>query len=383
MTLQRHILYGLFLFFLLGFEWTDLNQAVQAQQIWTPVYTEAYLENLYWSSDSSTLVFQRGEGASYGAVLAEGEYLSYDVDSETLMSHNVWPLQPLLSPQEQEIYNPTLFADDYLSFPGANIVNDEYMFVSPNERFMLYITGTNPRELQFALADRSITSTKTFDILVGNTRETDTFFALWSGDSQSVVIGNNPLLGDFPRYFYITNYANNIQTAAIDEIYFDVTLNGREYSSGFIEDISQDGKKILMTSLDLTSLSAGVRDRVYLATYRFNDSPEFTLYENAFVRQQNIKAVAFDPNDERYLLVALTQDGIQRYNTIANTWEMVNADITSPDSGRALFSPDGQYLAIQSDRPTGSLQDIYVIDLSEVYEPPVQLDPYPDPTPAP
>jgi len=49
---------------------------------------------------------------------------------------------------------------------------------------------------------------------------------------------------------------------------------------------------------------------------------------------------------------------------------MVNPDVTSPDSGRAFFSPDGRYLAIQSFRPSGSLIDVYVIDLREVLAPP-------------
>src|SRR5690606_24941392 len=148
---------------------------------------------------------------------------------------------------------------------------------SPDERFLVYVAAP---DRALAIADRHTVDAKIFDVLAGSTSETRAFFALWSANSESVVVGNNPILGDVPRYFYISDFASNIQGATIQEIFFDVTLNDREYGTVFVEDISQNGQTLLMSALDLASLSSGSRGRLYLAAYTFSDPPVFNLYEN-------------------------------------------------------------------------------------------------------
>jgi hypothetical protein len=367
MKLQIRPLCGLFLLLSGVIHLSGVDQAAHGQGEPTPIYSASNLDNLYWSPDSSTLVFQRRGVFGDGVVLEDGEYFAYDVQSGNLTSSSRWPLQPTLSSEEYQIFAPYPPVDGALPPPPDS---ERFRFLSPNRRFMIYEAGTEPTRRRFATGDRDNLLTRTFDVLVGQNHNTSTFFTLWSADSRSVVIGNNPLLGDFPRYFYVTDYTDDVQVGTIEEIMLDALVNGREYGGGYVEDISMDGQTLLMSPLDVSSIAPGVRGRVVLASYRPSDA-SVTIHENTSVRQQLITASAFDPDDERYIVV-LQRDGIQRYNTIANTWQMLNPDVRSRDSGRAIFSPDGRYLAVQSFRLSSRQVDIYVIDLSEVPPPPEQ-----------
>lgn len=325
----------------------------------TPIYSGYDLTNFYWSADSSLLVFQK-KGFESGVELGSGEFLNFDVSSQTLDQTTIWPLQPSLSAQEQQAYMPKIYPTELIDYANEN----DFMFLSPNQRYMVYVADAEYPYPVLAIADRQTVEAKIFDVLAGKTLDTDYFFALWSANSESVVVGNHPPRGDVPRYFYISDFTSDIQEATIQEVFFDVTLNNRVYGSVFVEDISQDGQTLLISALDLTSPPSGSRRHLYLATYTFSDPPTLTVYENTSVREQNIMATAFDPNDERYLL-ALTQEGIQRYDTLENTWTIVNADINPTWVDYAAFSPDGQYMVVQdiseSDR---NLSDVYVIDVS-------------------
>ncbi|MCB9454010.1 MAG: hypothetical protein H6672_21460, partial [Anaerolineaceae bacterium] len=329
------ILWVLVCLLLRGVNFIGSVEVAQAQDTLTPIYSGPNLTNFYWSPDSSVLVFQ---DATYGTgvELNEADYFSFDVASQTLSRSTIWPFQPTLSVLEEQIYQPYYYPTGAVDSANENT----YMFLSPDQRYMVY--QADPANPVLAIADRQAVAAKLFDVLAGRTLETQYFFALWSANSQSVVVGNNPILGDFPRYFYISDFTSDIQEATIQEIFLDVTVDGHEYAGGYIEDVSQDGKTLLMSPLDLISISPGVRGRVYLGAFTFSDPPEFTVYENTSVREQDIMSVAFDPDDERYLL-ALTADGIQRYNTITDTWMLVNAAITATWANDAQFSPDGRY----------------------------------------
>jgi len=290
-TLQRYILCGLFLLLLGRIQLTDVNQAAHTQTSMSPIYSAGDIRSLYWSPDSSTLVFQDVRGAFFGAVLAGGEYFAYDVRSGNLTSNSVWPLQPNLTAQEMEIYEPIRSADDYMLSTGTPDVIDEFMFLSPNERFMVYVTGTDPRERRFAIADRNTISAKTFDLLAGNTSEIDAFFTLWSADSRSVVIGNRPLLDvdGFVRYFYITNYADDVQAATIEEITLDAIVNEREYQGAVVQDISQDNQTLLIMTADIAKSEAGELEYFTSAQYRIYTTPSvLDIFENNLVSYRRL-----------------------------------------------------------------------------------------------
>lgn len=350
------------LILLIGFSanlFTNMGIA-HTQNEFMPIYSGRNLDNFYWSSDSSRLVFQ-ARGFKVGVVLDNPDYFQYHVTLQTFTQTNVWPLQPTLSLQEEQVYQPYVYPEESIDYENEN----DFMFLSPNQRFMIYIT--DPENPSLAIADRQLVAAKQFDTLAGNTLETRFFFAMWGQDNKGVLVGNHPIQGDFPRYFYISNFESDVQDATIQELPGIVDFGEETYSTGTIRDINSDSTLLLTSSTSIESLTSGDEPDTRLAIFKALDMNIQTIFANTKVRKQIIIAAAFDPEDEHYLL-ALTQDGIQRYNTVANTWTMLNPEINSTWADYAQFSPDGRYIVIEDITDhSHSLSDVYVIDLTQIF----------------
>ncbi|MFN8527072.1 MAG: hypothetical protein U0670_00490 [Anaerolineae bacterium] len=108
---------------------------------------------------------------------------------------------------------------------------------------MVYVA--EPQNGSLAIADRQSISAHVFDVEAGRISETRHFFVLWSANDHGVVVGNFPIQGDVPRYFYISAFRSNIQEATIRNRP-DVAVDGREYVGGDVEDISQGGDTLMI-----------------------------------------------------------------------------------------------------------------------------------------
>jgi dipeptidyl aminopeptidase/acylaminoacyl peptidase len=320
----------------------------QSQNSEAPIYDGSSPRSLAWSSDSKAVVFLIYESETTVHTLLNS-WFKYDVTTRTLSQGNVWPLQPLWTREQTDLFQP--YKDTH---------SESFVFQSPNHRFAVYRgigTGSEIAPLKIANQDTSeITSAAIF--AASATLGPDFFSVWWNGDGTRFIARSSTIDDYSPLYFYVYGYTPDMQNMQYMKL-ATFNIEGNKYGVTTVFDLSGDGIRMLATEDYLTG--SEYRSRVVIQNVI---QPELSVVVPGDVLEgHNVEAAAFDPDDENKI-IALTKSGLLRVDYAANTQDILNARLNSRNVSDAVFSPDGRYLAVVYETALNA-GALYILDMRE------------------
>jgi hypothetical protein len=293
-----------------------------------------------WSSDSSKLVFYNYElGSSkepLTVVAGSAGWQSIDVPTGNQSSGtNIWPLQPMLSTDEQN-----------------NMMSLEFVQQSPDGNLLLFAQA--PGDMGFfplAIANRSTGQVASLNLETTVYPFNPSLFEVqWSADSHAAIVAYGLGSGEL-RVLHVTiPDFTDLQNTTIRE--FDTVIDGLPYSTtpeieDDILDISLDGQFVLLIARDTT---------VYETSPTFYNPPELVIW-NPYTNHADIVTTnimieqflkgSFAPSDDTRLLLANSQ-GLFVHDLGANRTQLLRNDFDTVNA-RYYFSPDANWLAVVED----------------------------------
>ncbi|MBA3868364.1 MAG: hypothetical protein H0X30_04365 [Anaerolineae bacterium] len=319
--------------------------AAQENQM-MPIYTNTSPRHFAWSVDSSRFVFLGSSVERSAVKLAEPDWFQYDTSTHDLSSFSVWPLQPTLTASDTQLIGP--LTD-----------NQPFIFVSPNGRFLVYTTQETQK---LAIADLQLAKTYTLaDLTIPNpTFGPDSFRVLWSADSNAFTVMYEPAYGEDFGTIYVHGFASN--PTDVEDIYIGAfAINGHGVRGLNIQDISTDGRLILLSGIEIIPDSDGT-PMTNLILWK-PDDPEAAQVVS--VLSGDVKGASFATNDENTLIFA-NERGLQTYDRMTGVIRSLKPTINTDGLRQALFSPDGKNIALIIDHPTEGNSSISIYPTSTV-----------------
>ncbi len=308
-----------------------------------PLYIGGSVGQIAWSNDGQNVAFIE-KSSSNAVELPEPEWMHWievDAVSQSISTHTIWPFQPTLTQQELKAFAPQTSG------------RTSFIYESPNHRYLVFARGTEVASL--TLADRqtnqAITVLPELHILSPD-RGPDGFKVHFSADSTAFTVTYEAGFTDEDGLVYVSGYAFNLSDA------FRVVIGdiGQNLEARYrrIEDLSEDGKSVLITGLP----DASSYDKRHLYQW---DASSLQSRDVTPAQVTNVKGAAFSPQTEDRLLM-VTEAGLISYNHLTDEMLTVRDDITSDGAAdKAYFSPIGEYVLLSAE--TESHTDIYVFDL--------------------
>ncbi len=290
-----------------------------------PIFEGGFdINNVTWSPDSQFVSFHLGGSDIYVETEWESWY-GYELDTGILSEGHVWPLQPQLSKAELENFNP---------------LDGSYIFLSPNERFIVYATQDDTLDyyesgLHFGLAlgDLETGERKNLSLYVETPLNGPEYLNVtWSADSSAFVVFDQQLT---PIITYVSNYGRFIGDA--EAISFSTTTGVGSWN---VYDVSDDGRKVLVSAMTWENYQSDYRLMVWDVT----DSSQSIVIDE--VDASEIAAAILAPDTlDRILFV--NPEGLSEYDSQSHQTTLLDPMLSGGyfEVGRIMFSPDGRWLA--------------------------------------
>ena len=312
----------------------------------SPIYTNSGPEQFAWSTNSTNFTFL-GSTAQRGVQIAEPNWYSYNVVTAILNSTSTWPLQPELTSAEIANFNPFL------------VGNTTFMFVSPNERYVVY---TRQDTQALALGDRLLEQSYPMPniSIPSPTTGTDQFRVLWSADSTAFTVIFASAYSDEFGTLYVRGFTDN--PATIEMLPIGATLiDGRAFRYLKVYDISADGSLVLLSGTEVFPNTDLPPSRPKLILWN-PFSPEDGEIFDAFTGE--IKGASFESDENNLLIV--NEQGLVRFDRTTGEITVVNSDIGAGWVSQVLFSPDGEHAALIHEDLNAGNKTIYIICIADV-----------------
>ncbi len=280
-----------------------------------PIFTGA-VRSIRWSQDSQSLIFQgrlRNDDFEHGVDVTDQSWHQYDVATQSLTQGNHWPLQPTLSGEELQLFNP---------------FGNSFIFLSPDERYIIYDNADGPT----TLGDRLTGQLFLTSIPASTSRNTDVFSVMWSEDSSLFVLATYATVIPLPLIRYGTHYTADVASTQVQ--YAFPTIGDEEYVPDQVYDISADGRLLLFLGQPLTS-----QHQILLVWDTADSAGGYT------VEARRVIGASFVPGDESKLLF-VNEEGLVQYDLATGTEVILRTNINSEMADMAVFSPDGQYVTL-------------------------------------
>jgi len=318
------------------------NSITLAQDALQPVFVgDTLASTLFWSSNGDEIVILSNTNTDGSQRdLYDFIWIAYNVHEQELSSSETWPLLPTLTAEDIANFTPIVTRDEF-----------DNIFISPNERYIVYSSIGIDNEPLVTIGDRQLNTLYHTNIpSTGFDDYTYEAYVLWQENNLGFVVANSAAVSTIPQTFhYISGFEANISDASIISIRNLVSLDGTVTTLN-IHDLSNDGTKIL----------ASVRNadgQVVPAIIRPNNLTEITLLPQI----AGIQDGRFISNTE---LVIVTQNMIGVYHT--ENLEFISQDNLLPEyPGIRRISPDEQSVAILSLSNTTQNQ-LFVVDISDI-----------------
>lgn len=326
----------------------------------TPIYTNTAPEQFAWSTDSTNFVFL-GSTTQRGVQIPEPNWYSYDVATAILNNASTWSLQPVLTSTEIANLNPFLAG------------NTTFMFVSPNGRYVVY---TIQDTQALALGDRLLGQVYPIPnvFIPSPTIGTDQFRVLWSADSTAFIAIYASAHSDEFGILHVRGFADN--PVKIEMLPIGATLiDGRAFRYLNAHDISADGSHVLLSGIEVFPNTDLPPSPLKLILWN-PSSPEDGEIFDMFTGQ--ITGASFEADENSLLIV--NEQGLVRFDRTTNEIAILNSGIDSEWVSQALFSPDGEFVAlIHEDVNTGN-KTIYIAHIADIVIPTQTSEPSDTPT---
>jgi WD40 repeat protein len=296
----------------------------------TPI-TQVYpyqTKNITWASNGDYLVF---EDYSYETAvrLSEPGWYQYNPVSAQLTQSDTWPLLPALSVAQMTAFNPIIDNDN----------NPIFMSLSPDGNYLAY---ASPRGTQiYAPVNlgnlRTLQTVSTEIDALGISSGPEYFNVLWSADSSTFVFSATPIEGTEPQFFYhVSHYQNNLSKLGVKQIDAPI-IDGETYSVLNVFSLSKDGSRVLMEGFHVPPNESKIAV--------WNSALPNAAKTVEGLTNTDVIGAAFCPDDENKILI-VNQQGLLQYDLQEHTATLLRADVNSASFRKAVFSPDGRWLAL-------------------------------------
>jgi hypothetical protein len=299
------------------------------------------------------------------------------VRTNELTSTGSWLFQPTLNQAEQSAFKPFVTGGD-----------STYMWVSPDNHYVVYATqvGTDERATYVAHGSRTTLTTFVTPIWVQSPQYEGSLEVYWSADSSSYAFDISFAPGAATLY-HITNLSTaaptivSIKSIVINGVEYFLFGRGRWSYVNTIFDISDDGSSVL------THLAAPDTTIERLIVWK-PSTPSTSQVILDFDVADVLGARFVEGSSSRIILIK--RDGLFAYDLSSEVLTLItpsiNAegyDVQDSFTKRAFFSPNNRWLAVvEPDSrgvPSVTLHDLQVFDLAAQY---LSIDPLCSPDPA-
>jgi hypothetical protein len=236
---------------------------------------------------------------------------------------------------DQSPFMVTLTPDEKRTFTSA----DDVVFISPDGQFIVYNDATGSTRhcapdgrCWYPLALGNLTTGKRTELYTGY--DPGPRQVIWSADSSAFLIIDWAYEGSVGGVWYVDAAQTLTQETA------PLLLIGYGLGEQAFVDISRDGRRILL--------------RAYPGFYLWDarmpihaDQQFAALDSPRILDKWSVVGAAFVPGDNQQLL-AVTEQGIIRYNLETGDIKTLSSAVNSTWAGWVLFSPDTRYAAIYS-----------------------------------
>jgi hypothetical protein len=338
-----------------GFIMIFLSSDVFAQnESLKPIYSGIPIGNIAWSSDSQKLIFQ---DSLTGDTLLSGEryWHSYDITTQSSVQSATWPEQPALTSDLAKTFNVENGAD----------AESRLLYLSPNGHYIIggdELALNAPLESSTLVAD--LQSDRLFSIPIpalGISSGPDSFNVHWSNDSEVFTLLIMALQVSAPSYiYYVKGYNENPANLTLQDM-TSFIINDQEYSTMKIFDVSSNGERVLVHGSYIIPASE-TREYDYgfpLVVWNAKDASQHFVIDEFNKSGFNLRSVSFAPDNDNQILV-LNEQGLVQYDLLTKKTTILRADLNSMWANEALFSPDGNWLALTEGEV---VENIYLIDL--------------------
>jgi len=286
-----------------------------------------------WSSDSTRFVFSDVQSAPIALTLPDPGWTQYDVTTNTLTTHFSWPLQPALNSTELKLFKP-----------------DGFIYSAPNNKFLFYSKSNSTKS---ALANRDLAQEEIIDVFtVGGMSALGNGFELQWSDNSTAVAFSFALGEEGPSeelyYFYFPDANATFRPSM--KTFWRVIIEGLSYSTVSIVDdklydLSADGGSVLLVGRNLSEDTMGPARLIVWTP----DDPNGSRVITDLV-PDSIRVASFAPSSNTKLLILDEQANLIEYDVITGKMITLRSQITPTKWFRAWFSPNAQWLAIESDQ---------------------------------
>jgi hypothetical protein len=311
-----------------------LSSAVAQTDLSPPIDVNTLIRGLWWSSDSKAFVFSTSLD-SLNIESPDAFWYSYSVDTGLLTTSKSWPLQPNLAVVSLADSSEVDLSDvngyfNYLSPDGLAAV------VTANQVLESNVSLRNPIAGNISISNSTLTDFVPFALEgVGP----DGYRIQWSEDSSTFGFSaRTPLVSDLVYFYYVTGLKNADGQLRVFNLQ-PTLVNTVAYSIFEILDLSSDGTRVLLRGQDAATRSPFA----------------LIVWEGAINTGQNVPGIsgnssytlwaAFSTRNPN-LIRAVTEQGLVEYDLESNTMRVLEPEINSTRFNRAMFSPDGQYVAL-------------------------------------
>jgi hypothetical protein len=332
-----------------------LGYAVLAQAPeFAPIYSGLPVKNVAWSSDSQKLTFQEAQSETDASSLSDS-WLAFDTLTQSLQSASEWPLQPNLTSSLQQTFGTE----------QALTESNSFLFRSPDNR---YIVGNEQLSAETGRDDLGIVvdtvANQTFALtipLLGSETGPDLFDVHWSTNSEAFTLSTTALLATDPTFFYhISGYGDDSSKPIVQDL-TQLIIGDKQYSTLEIYDVSSNGDLVLLRGFYVTPSPENRQMEFPLIVWNSKDASGHFVVDNIEKSQSDLLAATFASNNDSLLLI-LDERGLVQHNLTNNEESILRTDINSTWVNKAVFSPDGQSLAL-IEKVNDVMENVYVIEL--------------------
>lgn len=310
------------LFILLSIGFTE--QTLAANDLIVDIGEDVNIDHESWSSDSQDFVAIDQSSDVETIDASASSWWQYNLQMQTLKSDSRWPLQPVLTEREQNLFQP-----------------EGFIYASPNGRFIFYSKRSTDNNYHLALADRQQLREVITPIQDGPLGAPSPFVpVIWSENSLLLGFGDqfSPITPDF-RVFALSLKVTDTDFNVDMKWFGDITIDGQEWFTIFDQmyDVSFDGKAILLSA---NNIDGG--DGLIIWT---PDNLDTNKVINK-IEPRDFDAIAFAPNSIDRLLLVTGQGSLQSYNIATKQLITLRKIYLTGDNAFGVwFSPNGKWLA--------------------------------------
>jgi uncharacterized repeat protein (TIGR01451 family) len=341
---------------------------VSAQPSNALIYTGGTITAVNWSTDSKKIVFTVG-GTEHNGIEASNEgWYQYDFDTQLLTQSTLWPLQPVLTMQELEVFRP----GSIRSFQAP-------IFLTPDGKYLLFVRdrvgsgGISAWKVWFG--NRQALSTINVNTYVYNPYNGTIYFnIIWNTSSTAFTL--NGTLGSDSTIVEYGQVPSTGSTAVnvYNERFFIIA--GQIWQLFFPAfDTANTSHSVLLKVLKGDGPAEPTARTQELAIWKPLNPSTSQLFEG--LDGAKVIGGKFSLVNESYLFL-VTEQGLIQYNTTNGASVVLNSQINANWGDQAYFSPDGRKLVVID--VLNEYQDsVYVFDISGT---PGQIPPPPPPPPS-